>query len=75
MIKRKKASASIGGSIGSFIGLIIGIIIPTDGASLFTRLTGGAVMESQSLLIIGLYVIIGILVCGAIGAILGSLAE
>lgn len=71
----KKASASIGGSIGAIIGLMIGLAIPANGASLFTRITGGAVMEESALLVGGLYLGIGILIGGAFGAILGGLAE
>lgn len=71
----KKASASMGGSTGALLGLVIGTLIPINGASLFTRLTGGAVMETTAVVMGVLYIGIAMLICGALGAIIGSLAE
>jgi hypothetical protein len=75
-------SASMGGSTGALIGIIIGIFIPaTDTAgnsfSLLSRLTatGGAVMDTPAIVMSALYIGIAMLVCGALGAIIGSLAE
>ena len=76
MINIKKASASMGGSLGGLIGLIVGTLLPApDGASLIGRVTGAAIMGGTGFLINLLYLGIVVLICGAIGAMLGSLAE
>jgi hypothetical protein len=72
----KKATASLGGSLGALIGLVIGLLIPVyESTPFFTRITGGAIMDNASLFMGGLVIIIAVLICGAFGAIIGSLSE
>ena len=70
----------MGGSTGALIGLIIGILIPVVDSTgkafpLFTRLTGGAIMEGPPAMMSALYIAIAVLICGAFGALIGSLVE
>lgn len=74
----KKSSSSLGGSIGAFIGLIVGIMIPIPNSqAIFTKaITGQTIAgDPQTMLIGGLYIIVAILICAAIGAIIENIAE
>ena len=79
MIKMGKSGAGIGGSIGGLIGFVIGSMIPSEGdiaMSFFGRVLGGTITNDPTGFIIsGVYAMIGIAICGAIGAFVGGLTD
>ncbi len=73
-----KGSASIGGSIGGLLGMMGAMAIPIGGESFFSRLTGTgnvALTSDPIVTMIGVgYILLGVLIGGAIGALIGNMA-
>jgi len=72
-----KIEAGMGGSIGGLIGFLIGSMIPSEGEiamSFLGRVTGNAIISDPTgFFLSGIYVIIGVAICGVTGGMIGGL--
>jgi len=69
----------MGGTLGTLVGLFVGMFIPTGeeiAISFLGRITGEKILADHSgFFISGVYVLLAIAVCGAIGGVIGSLFD